>query len=152
MKKITLSIFAYCRSLLHLNRKSELKYLSIPSDSSLLSSFTAPLRHPGQHDWTLCWRPRTSAIDGQVCARNTQTRRLLRGIFLGCLDRYREIRAGHGWRYQVSGRRANGLPSNPRHPRFWSLDRFTVAATRFHRVFSSFHGFHQSRDDGISVC
>ena len=37
-------------------------------------------------------------------------------------------------------------------PRFWSLDRFTVAATRFHRVFSSFHGFHQSRDDGISVC
>ena len=37
-------------------------------------------------------------------------------------------------------------------PRFWSLDRFTVAATRFHRVFSSFHGFHQRRNDGISVC
>ena len=50
------------------------------------------------------------------CAKETQKHTDYRGFFWGCLDRYREIRAGHGWRYQVSGRRANGLPSNPRHP------------------------------------
>ena len=50
------------------------------------------------------------------CAQETHKHRLFRGIFLGCWDRYREIRAGHGWRYQVSGRRANGLLSNRGHP------------------------------------
>ena len=47
---------------LHLNWKSELKYLLIPSDSSHFASFIAPLRPPCQPDWTLCWGRTTSVI------------------------------------------------------------------------------------------
>ena len=152
MKKIISSIFVYCRSLLHLNRKLELKYLSIPSDSSLLSSFTAPLRHPGQHDWTLCWRPRTSAIDGQVCARNTETHRLFRGIFWGVWTVTGKLGPAMDGAIRCLDDGQTVFRRTRTIPRFWSLDRFTVAATRFHRVFSSFHGFHQMRNSGISVC